>query len=142
MPKKVLLLAFVAAALVVVVPWLIPTGPDSSLDAARFLASGEIALAAGVVFLGGLLTAMTPCVYPLIPITLSVFGARKDTGRGQAFALTSSYILGMAAVFCTLGVLAAKGGEVFGSVLQSPAVNVGLALFLGLLASSMFGAFE
>lgn len=142
MPKKVLLLAVLTAAAVVVVPWLIPTGPDASLDASRFLASGQFAVAAGVVFLGGLLTAMTPCVYPLIPITVSVFGARKDTSRGKSVLLTSSYIFGMAAVFCALGVLAAKTGQAFGSMLGKPAVSIGLALFLGLLASSMFGAFE
>ncbi|HZN94428.1 MAG TPA: cytochrome c biogenesis protein CcdA [Myxococcales bacterium] len=142
MPKKVLLLALVAAALVVVIPWIVPTGPDASLDASQFLASGQFALAAGVVFLGGLLTAMTPCVYPLIPITVSVFGARKDTGRGKALALSTSYILGMAAVFCALGVLAAKTGAAFGSLLGKPAVSIGLAVFLGVLASSMFGAFE
>jgi thiol:disulfide interchange protein DsbD len=101
-----------------------------------------MALAAGVVFLGGLLTSMTPCVYPLIPITVSVFGARKGTSRGQSILLTSSYIFGMAAVFCALGVLAAKGGQAFGSMLGNPVVSIGLAVFLGVLASSMFGAFE
>jgi thiol:disulfide interchange protein DsbD len=142
MPKKVLILALLTAAAVVVIPWLIPTGPDASLDASRFLASGQMALAAGVVFLGGLLTSMTPCVYPLIPITVSVFGARKGTSRGQSVLLTSSYIIGMAAVFCGLGVLAAKTGQAFGSMLGKPAVSIGLAVFLGVLASSMFGAFE
>jgi thiol:disulfide interchange protein DsbD len=142
MPKKVLILALATAALVVAVPWLMPTGPAASVDASRYLASGQMALAAGVVFLGGLLTSMTPCVYPLIPITVSVFGARKGTSRGQSVVLTSSYIFGMAAVFCALGVLAAKGGQAFGSMLGNPAVSIGLALFLGVLASSMFGAFE
>src|SRR3954470_24515319 len=142
MPKKVLILALVTAVLVIAVPWLMPTGPNASLDASSYLASGQIALAAGIVFLGGLLTSMTRCVYPLIPITVSVFGARKGTSRGQSIVLTSSYIFGMAAVFCALGVLAAKGGQAFGSMLGNPAVSIGLAVFLGVLASSMFGAFE
>jgi thioredoxin:protein disulfide reductase len=142
MPKKVLILALATAALVVAVPWLMPTGPNASIDASSYLASGQIALAAGIVFLGGLLTSLTPCVYPLIPITVSVFGARKGTSRAQSLVLTSSYIFGMAAVFCGLGVLAAKGGQAFGSLLGNPAVSIGLAVFLGLLASSMFGAFE
>jgi len=142
MPKKVLILALATAVLVVAVPWLMPTGPSVSLDATAYLAGGQMALAAAVVFLGGLLTSMTPCVYPLIPITVSVFGARKETSRLQSLLLTSSYIFGIAAVYSALGVLAAKGGQAFGSMLGNPAVSIGLAVFLGVLASSMFGAFE
>ncbi|NOK17054.1 protein-disulfide reductase DsbD family protein [Corallococcus carmarthensis] len=140
--KKLTLAAVVAGVAVAVVPWLLPTGPSAGLDAARFLESGNLAWGALVVFAGGLLTAMTPCVYPLIPITVSVFGARKAEGRGRSLALTTSYIVGMGVVFSALGILAAKTGQAFGSMLGSPAVVMGLALFLLLLASSMFGAFE
>jgi thiol:disulfide interchange protein DsbD len=142
MSRKVLLLSAAVAVAVAVIPWLLPTGPDAGLDASRLLASGQFLLAAGVVFLGGLLTALTPCVYPLIPITVSVFGARKDTSRGKSVLLTSSYVVGMGAVFSGLGVLAAKTGQAFGSMLGNPVVVIGLAVFMGLLASSMFGAFE
>lgn len=142
MPRKVLILALAVALAVVVIPWILPTGPDAGLDASRLLASGQFLLAGGVVFLGGLLTALTPCVYPLIPITMSVFGARKDTSRGRSVLLTSSYVVGMGVVFSALGVLAAKTGQAFGSMLGHPAVVIGLAVFLGLLASSMFGAFD
>lgn len=140
--KKVGLLAALAGVGVAVIPWLLPTGPSAGLDAARFLQGGNFAIGAAVVFLGGLLTAMTPCVYPLIPITVSVFGARKAEGRGKALVLTTSYIVGMGVVFSALGVLAAKTGQAFGSLLGSPAVVTGLAVFLLVLASSMFGAFE
>ncbi|MFL5353089.1 protein-disulfide reductase DsbD family protein [Archangium sp.] len=140
--KKVGVIAAVFGLAVAVVPWLLPTGPSSGLDAARFLDAGNLALGAAVVFAGGLLTAMTPCVYPLIPITVSVFGARKAEGRGKALVLTSSYIVGMGVVFSGLGVLAAKTGQAFGSMLGSPVVVTGLAVFLLALATSMFGAFE
>lgn len=140
--KKLTVVAVLAGVAVAVVPWLLPTGPSAGLDAARFLESGSLAWGALVVFAGGLLTAMTPCVYPLIPITVSVFGARKAEGRGRSLALTSAYIVGMGVVFSALGILAAKTGQAFGSMLGSPAVVMGLALFLLLLASSMFGAFE
>ncbi|RKH98533.1 hypothetical protein D7Y15_39385 [Corallococcus sp. AB030] len=140
--KKLTLAAVVAGVAVAVVPWLFPTGPSAGLDAARFLESGNLAWGALVVFAGGLLTALTPCVYPLIPITVSVFGARKAEARGRSLALTTSYIVGMGVVFSALGVLAAKTGQAFGSMLGSPVVVLGLALFLLLLASSMFGAFE
>jgi thiol:disulfide interchange protein DsbD len=140
--KKVGVIAAVFGLAVAVVPWLLPTGPSSGLDAARFLDAGNLMLGAAVVFAGGLLTAMTPCVYPLIPITVSVFGARKAEGRGKALVLTSSYIVGMGVVFSGLGVLAAKTGQAFGSMLGSPVVVTGLAVFLLALATSMFGAFE
>ncbi|QRO00869.1 thioredoxin family protein [Archangium violaceum] len=140
--KRVGVIAAVFGLAVAVVPWLLPTGPSTGLDAARFLEAGSFALGAAVVFAGGLLTAMTPCVYPLIPITVSVFGARKAEGRGKALVLTSSYIVGMGVVFSGLGVLAAKTGQAFGSMLGSPVVVTGLAVFLLLLATSMFGAFE
>ncbi|MDY7229680.1 protein-disulfide reductase DsbD family protein [Hyalangium rubrum] len=140
--KKVGILAAVCGLAVAVVPWLLPTGPSAGLDAARFLESGSLAVGAAVVFAGGLLTAMTPCVYPLIPITVSVFGARKAEGRGKALMLTSSYIVGMGVVFSALGVLAAKTGQAFGAMLGHPGVVTGLAVFLLVLATSMFGAFE
>ncbi len=140
--KKVGILAAVCGLAVAVVPWLLPTGPSAGLDAAQFLESGSFAVGAAIVFLGGLLTALTPCVYPLIPITVSVFGARKAEGRGKALLLTSSYIIGMGAVFSALGVLAAKTGQAFGALLGHPGVVTGLAVFLLVLASSMFGAFE
>ncbi|MBU8897548.1 thioredoxin family protein [Corallococcus sp. M34] len=140
--KKLGLVALVAGVAVMVVPWLLPTGPSAGLDAAKFLESGSFAVGAAVVFAGGLLTAMTPCVYPLIPITVSVFGARKTEGRGRALILTSAYIVGMGVVFSALGILAAKTGQAFGAMLGSPWVVMGLAAFLLLLATSMFGAFE
>jgi thiol:disulfide interchange protein DsbD len=140
--KKIGILAAVAGLAVALLPWLLPTGPTAGLDAARFLESGSFFVGAAVVFLGGLLTAMTPCVYPLIPVTVSIFGARKAEGRGKALVLTSAYIIGMGAVFSGLGVLAAKTGQAFGSMLGHPGVVTGLAVFLLVLASSMFGAFE
>jgi thiol:disulfide interchange protein DsbD len=139
---RVLLLALAAGLGLAVVPSMIPTGPATSLDASGFLDSGRWAFAAGTIFLGGLLTALTPCVYPLIPITVGVFGARQAGSRGHAFLLTTAYVVGMGAIFSVLGVAAALSGKAFGSALGSPWVVAGLAVFLIVLASSMFGAFE
>jgi thioredoxin:protein disulfide reductase len=135
-------MALAVGLAVAVLPSLLPTGPTAGLDAAGLLRSGSFAVGAAVVFAGGLLTALTPCVYPLIPITVSVFGARKAEGRARSLALTGAYIVGMGLVFSALGVLAAKTGQAFGSLLGHPLAVGGLALFLLLLASSMFGAFE
>jgi thiol:disulfide interchange protein DsbD len=131
-----------AAVGLAVVPAILPTGPSASLDASGLLDSGQWLFAAGTIFLGGLLTALTPCVYPLIPITVGVFGARQADSRGRAFVLTTAYVVGMGAVFSILGVVAALSGKAFGSALGNPWVVAGLAVFMMVLASSMFGAFE
>ncbi len=138
----VLGLAVLAALGLAVVPEILPTGPASSLDASGLLDSGQWLFAAGTIFLGGLLTALTPCVYPLIPITVGVFGARQADSRGRAFVLTTAYVFGMGAVFSILGVIAALSGKAFGSALGNPWVVAGLAVFMVVLATSMFGAFE
>ena len=138
----VLGLAAVAAIGLALVPSALPTGPSANLDAAGALGAGRFGAGALLVFLGGLLTALTPCVYPLIPITVSVFGARPGVGRAKAVLLTSSYVVGMGVVFAALGVVAARTGAAFGQVLGHPAVAIGLAVFMLVLAASMFGAFE
>ncbi len=134
--------ALLAALAVLVLPLLVPTGPTSALDATGYLGAGRFASGAVVVFLGGLLTAQTPCVYPRIPITVSVFGARGSTSRARALLLTTAYVVGMGLVFSALGVAAARTGAAFGAVLGKPLVVLGLAAVLLLLAASMFGAFE
>ena len=85
-------LAAVAAVGLALIPAALPTGPSANLDAAGALGAGRFGAGAVLVFLGGLLTALTPCVYPLIPITVGVFGARPGVGRGKAVLLTSSYV--------------------------------------------------
>jgi len=134
--------ALLVGVAVAVVPWLFPTGPSTGLDAAKYLDGGQLAFGALIVFLGGLLTACTPCVYPLIPITVGIFGARKNVSRLRSLALVTAYVFGMGVVFAALGVGAARTGAAFGAVLGSPWVAAGLAVFLLVLASSMFGAFE
>jgi thiol:disulfide interchange protein DsbD len=89
----------------------------------------------------GLLTALTPCVYPMIPITISVFGG-KGVKRNRAMMLATSYVLGMSSMFGVLGTLFALLGKAFGTFLANPWVIVPLALFFATMAASMFGAFE
>ncbi len=90
----------------------------------------------------GLLTALTPCVYPMIPITVSVFGARSASSRGQALLLATAYVAGIAVMFGTLGTVFALLGKAFGTFLANPWVVVPLALFFFAMAASMFGAFD
>ncbi len=72
-----------------------------------------------VVFGGGLLTSLTPCVYPLVPIIVGVIGASKEKSIGRNFILSLSYVVGMAITFSILGVIAALTGQVFGRIQSS-----------------------
>jgi len=90
----------------------------------------------------GFLTSLTPCVYPMIPITISVFGARAASSRGRAFLLATAYVAGIAVMFGTLGTTFALLGKAFGTFLANPFVVVPLALFFFAMAASMFGAFD
>ncbi|MCY0994665.1 thioredoxin family protein [Nannocystis sp. ILAH1] len=89
----------------------------------------------------GVLVDLTPCVYPLIPITVAVFGA-KGVSRGRALFLASAYVLGMATLYTTLGIVVALSGGQFGAWLGEPVVVLPIVAVLLALAASMFGAFE
>ena len=96
----------------------------------------------GIVFLAGLALNLTPCVYPLIPITVGFFAAQKPDSRGRAWLLAFTYVLGMSATYSALGVLAALSGRLFGSAMQSPWVVGLIVVVLLALAASMFGLWE
>jgi thioredoxin:protein disulfide reductase len=106
------------------------------------LQSGSWVSAIAICFAAGVATSLTPCVYPMIAITVSVFGARQATSKLAAAKLSTAFVLGIAALFTPLGVIAALSGDVFGSQLSNPIVLWGLALFFLVLAASMLGAFE
>jgi len=93
-------------------------------------------------FVGGLLVSLTPCVYPMIAITVSVFGARTAKSRAHAAALSSVFVLGIAVMFTALGLGAALSGALFGSALSNRWVVCFVALVFFALSASMFGAFE
>jgi thiol:disulfide interchange protein DsbD len=139
-----LVLAGAAAALLVALPSLLTQsiGPSADLSSKLGLASGVGAVTFAVLFLAGVLTSLTPCVYPLIPITVSVFGAREPEHRARSVALSATYVAGIALTYSVLGIVAALSGRAFGSALSSPVAVAILALFLLALAASMFGAFD
>ena len=93
------------------------------------------------VFFVGLGLNLTPCVYPMLSITVSLFGTRKSTNRFQAFAKALIYVLGMATMYSVLGTGAAVTGDLFGAALQNKWVLVGLSVVLTLVALSMFGLY-
>jgi thiol:disulfide interchange protein DsbD len=98
--------------------------------------------AGALAFVAGLLTSLSPCVYPLIPITISIFGARQATSRVRAFALSASYVAGMSTLYTALGVTFASLGLLSGGLMAIPAVVIGIGLLCLAMAASMFGAFE
>jgi thiol:disulfide interchange protein DsbD len=121
-----------------------PALADSAAGADAFTAAlgkGPV-YAALAAFAGGLLVSLTPCVYPMVAVTVSVFGGRQVRSRWQGVALSAAFVAGIVAMFTPLGVLAGLTGSVFGSVLQSPWVLVGIAILFLVLAASLFGAFE
>ncbi|MFA5405475.1 MAG: protein-disulfide reductase DsbD [Ignavibacteria bacterium] len=94
------------------------------------------------IFLGGLALNLTPCIYPLIPITISYFGAQSSGNRMQSITMGIFYALGMAITYTGLGLFAALTGSLLGTALQNPLVIIGVALILAALATSMFGLWE
>jgi thiol:disulfide interchange protein DsbD len=108
--------------------------PTDGLEAATL---GTYAWAFGQ----GVLVDLTPCVYPLIPITVAVFGA-QGVSRGRALFLASAYVLGMASLYTTLGIVVALTGGQFGAWLGEPVVVLPIVALLLALAASMFGAFD
>lgn len=105
------------------------------------LAKGPI-YAALAALLGGLAVSLTPCVYPMVAVTVSIFGAKQAKSRSQGMLLSLAFVLGIAAMLVPLGVIVGMGGGMFGAVLQSRAVIVGISLLFVIMAASMFGAFE
>jgi thiol:disulfide interchange protein DsbD len=93
------------------------------------------------IFVFGMGASLTPCVYPMIPITMAIIGA-KGGGKARGFALSLSLVLGMAVTYTVLGVVAAKSGATFGAFAQRPAFLVPVSVLFGLFALSLFGAFE
>ena len=94
------------------------------------------------IFLGGLALNLTPCVYPVIPLTVGFFGREAQGSTARAFGLSTLYVLGMATTYSVLGVAAALSGRLFGALLQNPIVVVGIAGILVAMALSMFGLWE
>ena len=101
-----------------------------------------LAVLLGVVFLAGLALNLTPCVYPMMPVTIGFFLNQVSGSWGRRVALPSLYVLGMAVTYSILGVLAGLTGSLFGSLLQKPWVTGLLVLVFVVMALSMFGLFE
>ncbi len=94
------------------------------------------------VFVGGLALNLTPCVYPLIPITVSYFGGKSGQGRRKLAVHGLLYLGGLSLTNSVLGVVAALTGSLMGAALQNPIVLVVVAGVLVFFSTSLFGFWE
>ena len=111
---------------------------DASIS--QQLLNGNPLLALPALFLGGVLTSLTPCVYPMIPITAAIVGgqsAGETTSRLRPVLLTLTYVIGLAMVYSALGVFAGITGTLFGSVSTNPWLYFAMANVLILAGLSM-----
>ena len=95
-----------------------------------------------LVFLAGVVGSLSPCVYPLIPITISLFGAREAKSRMSGFLLSLVYVAGITVTYSALGVTAATTGGLFGAALQSGWVIGTVSLTFMAMGLSMIGVFD
>ncbi len=119
-----------------------PSGSLGENDIERLLRVKGSLLAFIIIFLGGLSLNLTPCVYPMIPITIGFFSGQSAGKSSRVLFLAAAYVLGIAITYSSLGVAAALSGKLFGALLQNPFVILLLAAVMVALALSMFGLFE
>jgi thiol:disulfide interchange protein DsbD len=123
-----------------------PAEPASESDTSRIervLKGGSFWPVVATFFGFGLLLALTPCVFPMIPILSGIIaGQKKELTKTSGFLLSLAYVLGMAITYALAGVAAALSGTLLSNALQNPwALGIGAGIFV-LLALSMFGFFE
>ncbi|MFZ0454413.1 MAG: cytochrome c biogenesis protein CcdA [Ignavibacteriaceae bacterium] len=106
------------------------------------LQSSGLLLGLIFVFLGGLALNLTPCVYPLIPITIGYFGGQSEGSTRKLFLMGLMFLLGMSITYSVIGVVTSLTGAVFGSLLQNTFVIIFVALVFVVLSLSMFGVYE
>lgn len=140
--KRVLAAVVVAGVAMALarLPW--PSSGSMLQGSFQDAIASSLWLGLGVSWLAGVGTSLTPCVYPMIVVTVSVFGAREAKSRWSAAMLSTMFVLGIACMFTPLGLVAGAMGGQFGTLLANPFVVGGIALIFCVLAASMFGAFE
>ncbi|MDA2923569.1 thioredoxin family protein [Acidobacteria bacterium AH-259-L09] len=111
-------------------------------DLARLIEEHGLFVALPFLFVLGLALNLTPCVYPMIPVTIGYFSHQSEGKTWRVFGLGLMYLLGIAITYSTLGVIAALTGQMFGALLQNPWVLVSVAMIMVVLALSLFGMYQ
>lgn len=123
---------------------LTPAPSTSNVDEQKAMSLMDRGLIYSIIafFLAGLGLNLTPCVYPVIPITVGYFSNQSHHRKSRVLALACYYIIGIALVFAVLGLLSGLAGKQWGFVFQSPWAMILISLIILCMAASMFGAFE
>lgn len=95
-----------------------------------------------LIFLLGMLMSLTPCIYPMIPITAGILQTQESRSLIMSFFLALSYTFGLATTFAILGLLAAFAGQAMGQIMYQPWFIIPLVFLLIYLAFSMMGFYE
>lgn len=127
--------------------WTLLRSVDS--DQIKMLASEHMWLALVLCFASGILTSFTPCVYPMIPITINIFGrlsqhngSKNKSFNIHTFFLAGIYVLGMCTTYSLMGLVAGMTGSLFGKLLQSSYMLGFLTILFLTLALSQLGLFK
>lgn len=121
---------------------IVSTDTGGSDDISNILEENGILLGLIFVFIGGLALNLTPCVYPLIPITIGFFGGQSEGSTKRLVMMGILFVLGLAVTYSVIGVVTSLTGALFGALLQNPLVIIAVALILIALSLSMFGVYE
>jgi cytochrome c-type biogenesis protein len=115
---------------------------ENFIDGLSFYIKGSVLLSYLAVYLGGVMVSFTPCVYPVLPITVSFIGAHGSGSRSRGFVLSLIYVLGMAATYTLLGAIAALSGSLFGQIQTHPWTYLLVGNACILMGLSMLGVFS
>lgn len=119
--------------------------PSTFFDSSNFEKYLGTSILAGLIFVffAGIFTSFTPCIFPMIPITLAVLGNHSnERSRLQNFVTSCVYVLGIATTYSLLGLIAASTGGLFGASLGNPLVLAFICLIFLAMALSMYGLYE
>ena len=110
----------------------------------EWMENQSITLIVGLFFVGGLLLAFTPCVFPMVPILSGIIAGEDNPSASRGFVLSSAYVLGVAVPYTLAGLLVALFGAGLNLqfLLQQPAAIITSAVIFVALALSMFGLYE
>jgi cytochrome c-type biogenesis protein len=92
-------------------------------------------------YLGGVLVSFTPCMYPVVPITVAFIGAHSSGSKIKSLFLSLVYVIGMALTYTALGVIAALTGMLFGQIQTNPWIHFVMANVFILMGLSMLEVF-
>lgn len=92
-------------------------------------------------FFGGLLVSFSPCVYPLVPVTVSFIGIDSSNKKFRGFVLSTVYVTGIALVYAALGLLASLTGSLFGEISVHPLTRIVVGIIFIFFGLSLWGIF-